>query len=112
MSVRNVQVLICDGCGTEISTDFYITLRPGPRQKVIQRDPKRSPERHFDCEACASWWRAQFPPEGPWGPAWDERDWWCARVGPCGERARVRTVHEENPLVDLEFHEKDPEPIP
>ncbi len=111
MSIRNVPLLICDGCGTAIHSEFYLTLKPSG-QRVIQQQPRRSPERHFDSEACAAWWWAQFPASGPWGPAWDERDWWCKHVGPCGERARVRTAHQENPLVDLEFHDADPEPIP
>ncbi len=111
MSIRHVPVLICDGCGTAIHNNFYITRRPSG-QKVIQQDPSRAPERHFECEACEAWWWAQFPASGPWGPAWDERDWWCDAVGPCGERARVRTVYAEKPLIDLEFHDADPEPIP
>ncbi|NPV68067.1 MAG: hypothetical protein HPY64_13060 [Anaerolineae bacterium] len=110
MSKRLVPILVCDGCGTEITVDFYITRQPG-NQKVIQRDRHALPERHFCCAACEGWWDAQFPPQGPWGPAWDERDWWCEHVGPCAERARVRTVHKEEPLVDLEFHDRDPEPI-
>ncbi|GAB4572275.1 MAG: hypothetical protein Kow0077_11250 [Anaerolineae bacterium] len=111
MSERTVSVLVCDGCGTVIDIDFYITRRPGSNQKVIQRNKKASPERHFCCAACEGWWNAQFPPEGPWGPAWDERDWWCDRVGPCAERARVRTAKVVDPLVDMEFHDRDPEPL-
>ncbi|GEM_PF-4704099 len=110
MSVRNVSMLVCDGCGTVIDMDFYITLRPSGQQ-VIQQDPSRPVERHFCSKACESWWRGQYPADGPWGPAWDERDWWCENVGPCGERARVRTAHEEMPLLDLENHMEDPEPL-
>jgi hypothetical protein len=110
MSIRKTPVLICDGCGTTIGMDFYITRRPA-RQKVVKQDRHSSSERHFCCSACEAWWNAQFPQEGPWGPAWDEREWWCDNVGPCGERARVRTAHEESPLMDMEFHVTDPEPI-
>lgn len=111
MSIRNIPVLVCDGCGTAIGMDFYITRRP-TTQKVIHQNPDRSPERHFCCAACEAWWNAQFPLEGPWGPAWDEREWWCANVGECGERARVRTAHTESPLMDMTFHDNDPERIP
>lgn len=111
MSIRTMPILICDGCGTVISMDFYITRQPID-QKIVSQDEASAPERHFCCTACEGWWNAQFPPEGVWGPAWDERHWWCENVGPCSERARVRTAHEAHPLVDMDFHEKDPEPIP
>ncbi|MDL1885915.1 hypothetical protein FBR01_20030 [Anaerolineae bacterium CFX8] len=110
MSVRNVPMLICDGCGSVIDMDFYIRIRP-TRQTVVQKDPCTSPERDFCCEACAAWWHAQFPESGPWGPAWDEREWWCEQVGDCGERARVRTTHDEMPLVDVRAHFEDPESL-
>lgn len=111
MSKRNIPVLVCDGCGTVIAIDFYITRHPAT-QEVLQPDPDTSPERHFCCNACEGWWNAQFPPEGVWGPAWDEREWWCEHVGPCAERARVRTVKAVDPLVDMEFHDRDPEALP
>ena len=111
MSIRSVPVLVCDGCGTVIGMDFYITLNPTPAQPIVQRDRTREPDRHFCCAACEAWWHAQFPPTGPWGPAWDERNWWCDHVGPCAERARVRTAHAEAPLMDLEFHDSNPERI-
>lgn len=110
MSKRNIPVLVCDGCGTVIEIDFYIPRSPENR-RVVQRDPTASPERHFCCNACEGWWNAQFPADGPWGPAWDERDWWCDNVGPCAERARVRTAKVVDPLVDMEFHDRDPEPL-
>ena len=108
MSTRKVPTLICDGCGTVIDMDFYITRRPA-RQKVLQQERTVSPARHFCCQTCESWWHAQYPVSGPWGPAWDDRDWWCEHAGPCGERAQVRTAHAANPLVDMEFHDEDPE---
>lgn len=108
MSVRNVPTLICDGCGSVIDMDFYLRIRPA-HQTVVQKDLSLSTERHFCCEACQSWWFAQFPEDGPWGPAWDERDWWCKEVGDCGERARVRTAHDVMPLVDVHAHYDDPE---
>lgn len=110
MSVRNVPMLICDGCGTVIDMDFYLRIQPS-HQPVFQQDPCLPVERHFCCEACQSWWNAQFPDTGPWGPAWDERDWWCETVGDCGERARVRTTHDVMPLVDTGAHFDDPEPL-
>lgn len=111
MSIRDVPVIVCDGCGAAIDTDFYITRRPAGQQ-IVQQNPERDPARHFCCAACEAWWGAQFPREGLWGPAWDERAWWCDNVGPCGERARVRTAHEEAPLMDMAFHDHDPEPLP
>ncbi len=110
MSIRRVPVLVCDGCGTVIENRFYLTARP-TGQKIVQHDPCLTPERNFCCEACQAWWNAQFPADGPWGPAWDERDWWCEHVGPCAERSRVRTVYEEAPLVDNKVHFEDPEPL-
>ncbi len=110
MSKRSIPVLMCDGCGTQIKIDFFITRQP-EGQKVVQRDRKLPPDRHFCCAACEGWWDAQFPPEGPWGPAWDEREWWCEHVGPCAERAHVRTVRADDPLTDMEFHDHDPESL-
>ncbi len=110
MSIRTVPVLICDGCGSQIDMTFYSTRQP-QGQKVVLHRHDDAPDRHFCCAACEAWWHAQFPAEGPWGPAWDEREWWCAHVGPCGERAQVRTAHADTPLVDMEFHDHDPEPI-
>jgi hypothetical protein len=103
--------MVCDGCGSEIDMDFYITRQPGT-QKIIQRDKNAAAVRHFCGKSCEGWWKAQFPASGLWGPAWDERDWWCDNAGPCGKRARVRTAHEKNPLVDMVFHDGDPEFIP
>jgi hypothetical protein len=114
MSIRTVSVLVCDGCGTVIDMDFYIRACPGDQkdaQKVVKRRRIDSSERHFCCEACEAWWRGQFPVSGPWGPAWDEREWWCEKVGPCSESIRVRSTHEKMPLLDLEGHLEDPEPL-
>ncbi len=110
MSLRMVPQRVCDGCGTAIDIDFYITLTPH-NQQVIQQDRQRDPARHFCGSACEAWWHAQFPAVGPWGPAWDERDWWCERVGPCAERSRVRTAPTDAPLMDMEFHDADPEKL-
>ncbi|MBZ0276952.1 MAG: hypothetical protein K8I60_12450 [Anaerolineae bacterium] len=110
MSIKNVPTLVCDGCGAVIDMDFYIRIRP-TGQKVIQSDPTLSPERDFCCDACESWWHAQFPASGPWGPAWVERDWWCDQVGPCAERAHVRTAHAEMPLSENRSYYDDPEPL-
>jgi hypothetical protein len=110
MSTRYVPTTICDGCGTVIETDYHLKIKPHG-QKVLQPTAISSAWRDFCCEACEEWWHAQFPAEGPWGPAWDERDWWCENVGPCAERAHVRTAHEEMPLIDTKVHFKDPEQI-
>lgn len=109
MSIRCVPVLVCDGCGAVIDMKFFRKINP-TAQKVIQHDRHASPERHFCCDGCEAWWHAQFPADGPWGPAWDERDWWCEKVGPCAERSHVRTAHAEAPLVDTRLHYEDPEP--
>jgi hypothetical protein len=76
MSIHLAPTLICDGCGTIIEKQNYVKIRPTAGQKVIQKDKRHSYDRDFCCEACMSWWRVQFPANGPWGPAWDERDWW------------------------------------
>jgi hypothetical protein len=110
MSIRLLPVVVCDGCGTVIDFDYHLRLIP-ENQKIIRQDPTRPPERNFCCEACESWWLAQFPLEGPWGPAWDEREWWCQETGACGERAHVRTAHVESPLVDTKVHFEDPEKL-
>src|SRR5574341_2070847 len=99
MSTRLIRQLICDGCGTLIEVDSYIRVRPSG-QAVIQKDKRHSYERDFCCEACQSWWFAQFPADGPWGPAWDERDRWSQHSGTYGQRAHVRTTHDDMPLVD------------
>jgi hypothetical protein len=111
MSIRNVPVVVCDGCGATIEMSFYIRIQPA-RQPVVQKDPTRSPERDFCCEACEAWWKAQFPASGPWGPAWDEREWWCQEVGPCADHVRVRTARDVMPLVDVQSHFDKPEEIP
>ncbi len=110
MSTYHVPVLVCDGCGTQIDMDFYIRIQPTD-QKVIQRNPEESPERDFCCEACQSWWQAEFPADGPWGPAWYERDWWFERVQAGKERAHIRTAHDQMPIVDTHAHFDDPETI-
>ncbi len=110
MSIRSAPVLICDGCGTVIEKDFFIKISP-QHQEIVQQDPSLSTDRDFCCEACLEWWQAQFPADGPWGPAWDEHDWWCTHVGPCAERARVRTAHEELPLLDTKVHFESPEHV-
>ena len=110
MSIQRVPVRVCDGCGTVIETDYYIRIRP-VTQKVVQQDRSKSPVRDFCCEACERWWRAQFPATGPWGPAWDEREWWCDQVGPCAESLHIRTAHEESPLVDTKVHFDTPERV-
>jgi hypothetical protein len=106
MSLKTVQVLVCDGCGAEIDMDYYIRIRP-EGQPVLQRDLTASPERNFCCEACEQWWHAQFPETGYWGPGWEERAWWHEQVGP---HHAVRTAHAEMPMVDVHAHFTDPEP--
>jgi hypothetical protein len=91
MSIHLVPLLICDGCGTIIEKKNYVKVRPGA-QKVIQKDKRHSYERDFCCEACMTWWQAQFPATGPWGPAWDERDWWFENAGRRGKRAKARAT--------------------
>lgn len=110
MSIRYVPTLICDGCGTVVESGACRKQLPAG-QIVVQKSKARSVERHFCSEACEAWWQAQFPASGPWGPAWDEREWWCEHVGPCAERAHVRTAHDAMPLVDVHAHFEDPEPL-
>jgi hypothetical protein len=111
MSIKLIPVIVCDGCGTVIETDYHIQIHP-QNQEVVQRDPARSSQRDFCCEACEEWWYAQYGGDGPWGPAWDEREWWCAIFGPCAEKAHVRTTHDESPLVDVRVHFDSPERFP
>ncbi|NWF68057.1 MAG: hypothetical protein HXY40_03135 [Chloroflexi bacterium] len=111
MSTRYVPYIVCDGCGTVIEADYHIRISP-QQQPIVQRDPNAAPQRDFCCEACAAWWHAQFPANGPWGPAWDERAWWCDHVGPCAASVHIRTTHEEAPLVDTKVHFVDAEKLP
>jgi hypothetical protein len=109
MSIKNVPTLVCDGCGAVIDMDFYIRVHPGD-QEILQRDPSRSPERDFCCEACKEWWYAEFPTDGPWGPAWEERAWWWQQRQN-GEHTSIRTAHTEMPLVDTHANFVHPETV-
>ena len=110
MSWKNVPTLVCDGCGQVIDMDFYIRLDPSG-QRVVQKDHSHSPERDFCCEACKEWWRAEYPPDGAWGPAWDEREWWRHQMQTT-DHVPVRTTHDDLPLVDTHAHFDDPQPLP
>lgn len=110
MSTRLVPVLVCDGCGAEIDMDFYIRVNPGSDRRILQKDTSEATERDFCCEACREWWKAQYPESGPWGPAWDERDWWRQSMLTC-DHVPVRTTRDSLPLVDTHSHFENPEPI-
>ncbi|MFN8377025.1 MAG: hypothetical protein U0694_29630 [Anaerolineae bacterium] len=108
MSIRKVPTVVCDGCGTVIDADYHIKL-DNRDQKVVQKDRDGSTQRDFCCEACAEWWHAEFPADGAWGPAWDEREWWWKHVRPRKEHPHLRTAHEESPLTDTKVHFESPE---
>ncbi len=109
MSWKMMPILVCDGCGTMIDTDYYLTLEPTD-QKIVQRDVSLPPERDFCCEACEAWWKAEYPESGTWGPAWEERDWWRHQTQNQAHVA-VRSAHEEMPLTDNHSYFDKPEPI-
>jgi hypothetical protein len=109
MSWKMTPVLVCDGCGTVIDTDYYILLDPSD-QEVVQKDLQVPAERDFCCEACEEWWKAEYPEDGVWGPAWAERDWWRHQAQN-SEHVRVRSAHEDMPLVENRSYFDDPEPI-
>lgn len=109
MSWKIVPTLICDGCGTVIDTDYFLAIEPTV-QAVLQRDTTTPAERDFCCEACEAWWKAEYPQSGPWGPAWEEREWWRHHVLP-GQHVPVRTAHEEMPLAENRSYFDDPEQI-
>jgi hypothetical protein len=109
MSIKIQKVLVCDGCGTTIDMDFYIRIQPAG-QRVLQLDASLPVERDFCCEACEVWWQAQYPASGPWGPAWEEREWWAEQAGPEYRQRHLRTTHSAMPLVDTHAHFEDPEP--
>jgi hypothetical protein len=109
MSWKMIPVLVCDGCGTVIDTDYYTMLDPAD-QPVLQRDKSVPAERDFCCEACEQWWRAEYPENGPWGPAWEERAWWRQHVLNA-DRVPVRTAHEEMPLAENRSYFDKPEPL-
>ncbi len=109
MSIKLIPTRICDGCGSEIEMDYYLRRYP-EGQTVLQRDKDASPERDFCCEACRDWWLAQYATDDPWGPAWDEREWWRHTMATCDHIA-VRTTHDAMPLIDQNVHFEDPEPI-
>lgn len=106
MSWKMTPVLVCDGCGTAIDIDLYLSIDPDG-QEVLQKDSEVPTERDFCCDACEAWWKAEYPESGPWGPAWEERAWWRQKR----EHVPVRTVHEEEPLSDNHSYFDDPEPI-
>lgn len=109
MSWKNIPVLVCDGCGTVIDTDYYTILDP-THQAVVQRDLSLPAERDFCCEACEAWWKAEYPETGAWGPAWEERGWW--REQPQNrDHIGVRTDHKEMPLSENRSYFDKPEPI-
>ncbi|MBZ0280368.1 MAG: hypothetical protein K8L97_06480 [Anaerolineae bacterium] len=110
MSIKLVETVVCDGCGTPIDFDYHLHITPF-NQKVVQKEVKQSPRRDFCSEACQSWWLAEYPNTGAWGPAWDEREWWCEQVGECADHIPVRTTHDEMPIVDVHAHFDDPEPL-
>lgn len=91
MSIRQVPTIICDGCGTVIDADFHVKIDVG-QQKVKQPHAKSPTRRDFCCEACKAWWFAEFPAEGPWGPAWDDREWWWEHVAPKKHHTHLRSV--------------------
>lgn len=109
MSRTLMPVLVCDGCGAPITSDFYIRIRP-ENQKVLQRDITLSEERDFCSEACYTWWKAEYPAEKLWGPAWEDRHWWREQIKP-EQHTPVRTAHEEMPIIDAHAHFEDPEPL-
>ena len=106
MSWRMTPVLICDGCGTRIDVEQYFTLT-NSGQTVLNETPAASTERHFCCEACATWWKSEYPASGTWGPAWDERGWW-RRQNP---HIPIRSEHEDQPLAHNHSYYDAPEPI-
>jgi hypothetical protein len=109
MSWKMTPVLVCDGCGTKIDSDCYIIHEP-TNQLVLQKDHSLPAERDFCCEACEVWWKAEYPESGPWGPAWEERDWWRHQTQ-SAMHSPVRTAHEDMPLSDNRSYFDDPEPI-
>lgn len=107
MSKTTLPVVRCDGCGTIIDTDGYLHIEPD-REIVVTKS--LGAERDFCCEACESWWKAQYPLHGPWGPAWEEREWWHHQLV-ASDYIPVRTTHDEMPLLDTRVHFEDPEPV-
>ena len=106
MSWKLTPILTCDGCGTTIDIDTYVTLRP-TEQTILQKDPDMPASRHFCCEACEVWWKAEYPESGPWGAAWNERHWWWEQTGP---HVNVRSEHAEEPLAHNHSYFDKPEP--
>ncbi|MBL8116093.1 MAG: hypothetical protein J0L63_02560 [Anaerolineae bacterium] len=109
MSTRLQPVRICDGCGAEIDTDYYLHIHP-TGQRILQRASTTNSERDFCCEACQAWWMAEYPISGLWGPAWDDREWWHHQMLTC-DHISVKTAHNELPLVNANTHFDDPEPL-
>jgi hypothetical protein len=109
MSWKLVPTRICDGCGAEIDTTYFISMKPEGR-KVLRRDTTLPAKRDFCCEACAEWWRARYPENEPWGPSWDEREWWHEQVL-TREHIFVRSAHKNMPIAENHTYFEDPEPI-
>ncbi len=106
MSRKMIPVLVCDGCGTVIDVDLYLSIDPAG-QEVLQKNPEVPAKRDFCCDGCEAWWKAEYPESGPWGPAWEERDWWRQNRA----HVPIRSAHEEEPLSDNRSYFDDPEPI-
>lgn len=106
MSWRMTPVLVCDGCGTEIDVDHYLSIHPAG-QAVLQKNPQIPAERNFCCEACEAWWKAEYPESGQWGPAWEEREWWRQNH----PHISIRSAHEEMPLSENHSYFDHPESV-
>ena len=106
MSWKLTPILVCDGCGTEIDVDHYLSIHPAG-QVVLQKNPEIPTERNFCCEACQSWWMAEYPKSGQWGPAWEEREWWRQNH----PHISIRSAHEEMPLSENHSYFDHPESV-
>ncbi len=106
MSWRMTPILVCDGCGTEIDIDHYLSIHPAG-QVVLQKNPEIPAERDFCCEACQTWWEAEYPKSGQWGPPWEEREWWRQNH----PHISIRSAHEDMPLAENHSYFDNPESV-